>query len=472
MFKLQNKDILHFRFSKLGNWKFFISNDYWSWLTLDENNFNKFVSWKNISKELKQKLINSWFMINKKLTINQNKLLLASKWASRYKYLFYWPFLHIIVVNLNCNHSCLYCHASATNVSSDKYKMNKDVAKKVVDVIFQTTSWTINIEFQWWEPLLNWDVVKYVIGYSKEKNKKFKLDMRLSIVTNLTLMDDEKMTYLLDNNVWISTSLDGDEHVHNYNRKFVWWKNSHKEVIKWIKKINDYAKKLWKQNYQVWAIATVTKESLKYPKQIIDTYVKLWLKRIFIRPLNPYWFASKIWNDIWYNQDQYIKFYNNFIKYIKKLNKDWYDITDTYIDICKNNLNNLQRAHYTEEMSPICGASLGQVAYNYDGSIYTCDEGRMIASSGDNNFKIWDVDLNKTSKQIYEDLILSHVTKMISYSSMIDFIPWYDKSPYSNFIWVCPIYSYVSNWNIISKYKKDDRFKLQKWVFDKLLENK
>ena len=31
---------------------------------------------------------------------------------------------------------------------------------------------------------------------------------------------------------------------------------------------------------------------------------------------------------------------------------------------------------------------IGQVAYNYDGAVYTCDEGRMLAAIGDESFKI------------------------------------------------------------------------------------
>jgi len=34
--------------------------------------------------------------------------------------------------------------------------------------------------------------------------------------------------------------------------------------------------------------------------------------------------------------------------------------------------------NFLDSRSP-CGACIGQVAYNYDGKVYTCDEGRMFA---------------------------------------------------------------------------------------------
>jgi len=69
-----------------------------------------------------------------------------------------------------------------------------------------------------------------------------KKSLQLALVSNLTLMDEEKLSYLIDNGVYISTSLDGDEEVHNYNRTFLGG-NSFEKVTYWIKRINEEYKK-------------------------------------------------------------------------------------------------------------------------------------------------------------------------------------------------------------------------------------
>jgi uncharacterized protein len=56
------------------------------------------------------------------------------------------------------------------------------------------------------------------------------------------LMDEEKLTYLMDHNIYISTSLDGDEILHNTNRSFHEG-NSFELVSYWIKRINEEYKK-------------------------------------------------------------------------------------------------------------------------------------------------------------------------------------------------------------------------------------
>lgn len=470
--QLKNKNALHFRFKKLKNWKYFLSNDYWNWLIIDEKNFEQFLNGKKIEKWFENTLIKNWFMRNKKLSLKQNEILLAWLWASRYHKLFRWPVLHIVVVTQACNHNCVYCHASAKPTKDSKYNMDKKTAKKVVETIFESTAWDITIEFQWWEPLMNWDIVKYIIQYAKHINKTKKYNLHLSLVSNLTLMDEEKLEFLVNNNVWISTSLDWPKDLHNTNRNLIWWKNSREKVTYWIDKINKRKKELWKDKHLVWAVATATKLSLKYSKEIIDEYIKLGMNKIFIRPLNPYWFAQKAWEKIGYTQDQYIKFYEKFINYIEKKKKSWIDINDLYYNwICETNLKKVERVNYMEEMSPSCWAGLWQVAYNWDWWIYTCDEWRMLAATWDESFKIGQIDLKKSSKKIYENFILNNVTKIMLYSSMIDYTPWYETHPYSDYIWLCPIFSYATNWTIISRYKIDDRFKLQQFVFDKLLEN-
>ena len=41
------------------------------------------------------------------------------------------------------------------------------------------------------------------------------------------------------------------------------------------------------------------------------------------------------------------------------------------------------------ELRSPCGAGTGQIAYYYDGNIYTCDEGRMLAEMGNPNVLSW-----------------------------------------------------------------------------------
>jgi len=466
LFKLKNKNLLPFRFKKLKSWKYFLSTDYGDWIVLKEDEFRSLIEWKKLDDNLKQLLISKNILRNTKEKPEDLLKRLAWRWLLRHWYLLRGPSLHIVVVTLACNQSCRYCHASAP-WKGKEYHMSKEMAKKVVDVIFQTTSGDVTIEFQWWEPLMNWEVVKFIIEYAREKNKKYNLNLQFALVSNFTLMDEEKFEYLLAEDIWVSTSLDWPKDLHDWNRPWTGG-SAYEKVIYWIKRFNEEYKKRW-WNKKIGVIATATRKSLWMRKEIVDTYVEAWLDRIFIRPLNPYGFAQKIWDKIGYSGKEYINFYKRMLLYIQKLQQKGIDFKDVYTDeIIKSNMCSLSRVNYMEARNP-CWAVLWQLAYNWDWKVYTCDEGRMLGAVWDDTFLLTNVILEEDVKLIRKKIVSSWITKVMLYSSLIDFVPGYETNPISNYCWLCPIYSYIKSGNLISKYKKEEREQIDEFVLQSLL---
>jgi sulfatase maturation enzyme AslB (radical SAM superfamily) len=56
--------------------------------------------------------------------------------------------------------------------------------------------------------LVNWPIVKYIIEYAEVKAFHLKKNLTFALVSNLSLMDEDKLDYLIKHNVHISTSLD------------------------------------------------------------------------------------------------------------------------------------------------------------------------------------------------------------------------------------------------------------------------
>src|SRR5690606_24724816 len=81
----------------------------------------------------------------------------------RKRFLNYGPILHIMVVTLRCNETCVYCHASRANMDQVQTDMSRDTAEKSVNLALQSTAPRITIEFQGGEPLANFPVVKHII---------------------------------------------------------------------------------------------------------------------------------------------------------------------------------------------------------------------------------------------------------------------------------------------------------------------
>jgi hypothetical protein len=73
------------------------------------------------------------------------------------------------------------------------------------------------------------------------------------------------------------------------------------------------------------------------------------------------------------------------MEYIIELNKRGVLFREQLTNIYLAKIFRPKDPNFMDNRSP-CGACIGQVAYNYDGKIYSCDEGRMLGRMGDDNF--------------------------------------------------------------------------------------
>ena len=97
--------------------------------------------------------------------------------------------------------------------------MTVATAKKVAAFILENGEDTLTIEFQGGEALLNWDVLTTVTEEAQRLNQlRYHKDVRICVVSNLSLLTPEKLEYLIDHGISICTSLDGPAEVHDVNR--------------------------------------------------------------------------------------------------------------------------------------------------------------------------------------------------------------------------------------------------------------
>lgn len=461
---MRSETLGYFRFKKFDEKTYIITNDIWEHSFLEVNDFSLFISGKLKEGEKYEELKRKWFIKWKNDDIaKENEM--AYKYANKNHFVGTGPSLHIIVTTLRCNHSCRYCHASVSTEESKQFDMSRETAKRTVDTIFYTSAPSFTIEFQGWESLLNWDIIKYITEYAEVKAMHLQKNVSFALVSNLTAIDDEKLDYLTKHNISISTSLDGDEYIHNHNRTYTKG-NSFKEVTHWIKKINASYAMQW-HNAKVGALLTTTKQTLPRYKECIDTYVELGLDGIFLRQLNPYGFAAKIIDQIGYSVDEFLEFYINSMEYILELNKKGITFKENFACIFLWKILTPRDPNYLDERSP-CGACIWQVAYNYDGKVYSCDEGRMFGRVGDESFLL--EELSDDPETTYQNMMESDVTRIMVQASTLDGLPGYNDHVYKPYIWVCPIHSYKASNNVFPNFSKDQRVQLDIKVIDYLFE--
>lgn len=449
--KLNLKETGFFRFKKLGR-NYLLTNDVGFYIFLTPPQFKDFLNGKlnkksKIYEELKEK------GFTKNLSRSQ-KSKLIDVYRSRNSSLFRpGPSLHIVVPTLKCNFKCVYCQAGSRPLKEKKYDMDLGVAKKTVDFIFNTPAQPITIEFQGGEPLLNWPAVKFIVKRARAKSKLEGRNLNMVLVSNLSLMNEKKFDFLFKNQVGICTSLDGPENIHNKNRPWPGG-NSYRATTNWIKKIQKKRLALRKKSRpypQLGALVTVSKRSLQCPEKIVDEYLKWGFGGIHFRSLTYLGFAKSCRNKIGYSAKEFIKAWKRTMDYIIAVNQKGTFFREREAQIMLQKILTDKDRGYTDLKSP-CGAAIGQIVYNYDGNIYTCDEGRMLE---DDTFLIGNV---KDSN--YQETILGGKVKTMVTSSCLENTSC-DHCVYKPYCGVCPVRNYAFYGNLFPQIRNTDWCKIK-----------
>lgn len=390
---------------------------------------------------------------------------LLERVARKKRFLSYGPNLHIVVVTLRCNETCVYCHASRADMSATNTDMTPEIAEKTVDFILQSTSPAVTIEFQGGEPLVNFPVVKHLIEYALERNRAYGKQLEFTMVTNLSLMDDEKLEYLLAKKVQICTSVDGPEPLHNKQRILV-GQSAHRIACDWIVKINKAYEKLGLDTtlYHVEALLTTTREALRYPKEIVDTYVSLGCRAIFLRPVDPFGFADKTTKTVEYDRAQYHAFYREAVDHILELNRKGTQVLERYASIFLTKILADGEPNFLDIRNP-SGSAIGALAYNYDGRIFTSDEGRMIHEMGDSTFEIGSV---RSSR--YREVMRHETVRALVLASMRESQPDCATCAYVPYCGIQPEHSYLSQGTLFGRMRESSLCNVHKGIQDYLFE--
>jgi His-Xaa-Ser system radical SAM maturase HxsB len=450
------------RFKESGD-NVLVTNDAGDWQLLKKNEFSDFIKGKlkkdsALGRELAEK---GFWLVDKK-----KKIELAGRYLKLNYSVNQGPTLFIFVLTLRCNHHCLYCQVIPENPRKKDFDMTIATAKKGVDLAFKTPSDYVRIEFQGGEPLLNWPVLKYIVDYSAKVNIVKKKNLKISLVSNLVEMDDKKLDFLLKNGVDVSCSLDGPAMVHDKNRIYLGKKSSYRLASGQIIRVQEAIRKLKESGREdvqdLNAILTVSRHSLPYYKEIIDEYLEKGFSNIFIRPLSPFGLSQTTLGEIGYTAEEFIRYYTRSLDYILKINLEGKLLIERNLFYALKKVMRGEDPNYLEMRSP-CGAGIGQMAFDYDGKVYTCDEGRMAERMGYDNFRIGNVE-----KSSYNNLIDNEVTKTMCLASSLENHASCQACAYKPYCGICPLANFVAYGTIFPQLPNTDRCKINQAMFDYL----
>jgi len=133
-----------------------------------------------------------------------------------------------LFLNNACNLRCTYCY----NHDQFNNPMSEDVMARALEMAFAQPGDIVNVGFFGGEPLLSFDLLKKGVAMTMEHARRGKRRIRLIMTTNGTLLDGERLDFVIRNKFRLAVSLDGPARVHDMARVDARGRGTHALVVK------------------------------------------------------------------------------------------------------------------------------------------------------------------------------------------------------------------------------------------------
>lgn len=448
--------LLPFRFMRLDG-RMLVVNQGGQFLTLSDDEFDRFVSSTlDAEAEAFLDLKAKHFLTDGKVDLPVE--LLATKYRTKKAFLRTFTSLHMLVLTVRCNQKCKYCQVACANAEAHRYDMQPETARRAVELIFESPSPYIKIEFQGGEPFLNFETMKAVVEHAEELNEARHRRLEFVACTNLTLVTRDQLKYCRDHGVTISTSLDGPEDLHNRCRLMEDGKGSYRHVMRGIETARDVL-----GPDEVSALMTATRFTLGRFREVVDEYLANGFRSVFFRSLNPYGWAVSRRDEVGYPIDDFIRSYEEGIDYILNLNLKGTPFIENYASIILAKVLTPFGTGFVDLQSPT-GAGIECAIYDYDGNVYVSDEGRMLGRKGNRTFLMGNV-----HEHDHHTLFSGPVIKRTIESSCVECLPQCSDCAFNLWCGADPVRNHATRGHLVVHKPSDDFCRKNKKIIRYLL---
>lgn len=147
----------------------------------------------------------------------------------------------VMNVSHNCNLRCKYCFASTGNYNGARDLMSQEMADKTLEWFLKQAkeAKVLNLNLFGGEPLTNISLVKYIVGRCKELEAQYIKKIYITISTNGTILNEDLVKLIKENDIGLQISIDGDKEIHDANRPAANGKSSYDMLAENVKILQD-----------------------------------------------------------------------------------------------------------------------------------------------------------------------------------------------------------------------------------------
>jgi uncharacterized protein len=164
----------------------------------------------------------------------------------------------------DCNMACKYCFGDKGAFTGERSLMSLETGKRAIDFLLEHSGARRNLEVDFFggEPLMNFETVKALVEYGREREKVYNKNIRFTITTNGLLLDEVKSDYINETMDNVILSIDGRPAVNDRMRKTVNGKGTYDIIT------GNYQRFIAKRKGTYYVRGTFTRENLDFSEDV------------------------------------------------------------------------------------------------------------------------------------------------------------------------------------------------------------
>lgn len=401
-----------FRVRRLDD-DYLITNDFADWLFLSTEELKSFVEGElEEDSELYERLRSKRF-IHGALDLNEA----AERYRARRWFLDHGPRTHTLAL----------CDGVTGGES-----MSPELLDRAVDCAFMSTSPELVFALAGPAPLLNWAGVERIVTYVESKNRLARKRVSVSLLTGLDDLTDEMVSFIAQHRVQVCAQLNG-------GAASAW-----ESAKTWLPRLSEAYSKVEADAQRLYAVVhhTAALDEVDDLPAVVDFAVAMDCQAVLLEPAPSQPFLDGVSEDS-RRPSAWLDSYESALNRCLYHEAEGQPIAEVTARILAQRILGDRAPNEARYRSP-ASDGIGEMAYNWDGRVFSSEAGRQIAQVfEDEMFKIGELRLHG-----YHDMITSPTVRALVLASLVEGQPACSDSAYAPFGGLSPAACYAEHGSI------------------------